>query len=258
LKRELRITEWLQRPLRANLLENAFPGVAITAVYEPAWREAEVGGDFFDAFWVGNTAESRRVVLCMGDVLGKGLKAAGLAARLKEVLHAFMGEDSDPAHTLLRLNHYLCDTVQGNSLSVYGGVSDFPSLCALSLVVFDPETAGITVATAGAEPVSVLRAAGYTEEIAAGGLTLGVQHGEPYRNTRITLLPGDTLLMTTDGLTEARKGKEFLSYEGLIDIAQKYVSTSSVSEMGRAILRDARTFSGTFNDDVCLLLARCQ
>ncbi len=258
LEREQRITEFLQRPLLANFSEDAFPGLALAALYEPAMQEAEVGGDFFDAFSVGNTEESRRIVLCVGDVMGKGLKAASLAARLKEVIHAFMGEDADPARTLFRLNHYLCDTVQGND--PYGSEKsfDFLLLSALSIAVVEPETCTVTISTAGAEPVSILRAAGGDAEIvAAPGVTLGVTHDEPYINAQITLHPGDTLVMTTDGLTEARKGKEFLNYEGLMEIARRNLSAPTVSEMGQAIVRDARAFGGSFNDDICLLLARC-
>ncbi len=255
LERERRITEFLQRPLRSSLSEDAFSGLSLAALYEPAMAEAEVGGDFFDAFVVGRSAGRQCVALCVGDVMGKGLQAAALAGRLKEVLHAFMGEDRDPARTLSRLNNYLCDMgpVDGADF----GAGDAPSLAALSLALVDRETCAVTVATAGAEPVAVLRAEGDVEVIAALGLTLGVQRDESFTDAQFVLHPGDILLITTDGLTEARRGKAFLGFDGLLEIALSHAAVASMSAMGQAIVRDARAFGGSFSDDVCLMLARC-
>ncbi|MBC7806007.1 MAG: SpoIIE family protein phosphatase [Akkermansiaceae bacterium] len=258
LQREQRITEFLQRPLRTNFSEDAFPGLSLVALYEPALAEAEVGGDFFDAFVHSKPAGSQQIVLCVGDVMGKGLQAAALAGRLKEVLHAFIGENPDPAQTLFRLNNYLCDIMRGKNALDGADILTTLSLSALSLAVVDPETGTITVAAAGAEPVAILRAPGYAEAVTAAGLTLGIQRDEPFKNVQITLHSGDTLIMTTDGLTEARRDNAFLGYDGLLDIALKNASNPSISGMGQAIVQDARAFCGSFNDDVCLLLARCR
>ncbi|MBC8138586.1 MAG: SpoIIE family protein phosphatase [Fibrella sp.] len=256
LQRELRITEFLQRPLRTNFHEDEFESLSLAALYEPALKEAEVGGDFFDAFMVGKSVRSHRIVLCVGDVMGKGLKAASLAARLKEVLHAFIGENHDPGHTLFRLNNYLCDITRGNSAEYPPDIFPALSLAALSIAVIDPATGVATISTAGAEPVAVLRAMSHAEEVAVTGVTLGIERDEIFTNAQITLHPGDTLLITTDGLTEARRVKEFLGYDGLVEIALRNVSAPSISAMGRAIVEDARAFGGSFKDDVCLLLAR--
>ena len=78
-----------------------------------------------------------------------------------------------------------------------------------------------------------------------------------YVNSVMSFLSGDTILMATDGITEARRGKEFLSYEGMVKLAEQHIGTSSsLEEEGRAIMNAARAFAGKFQDDVCILLAR--
>lgn len=255
LKRERRITEFLQRPLRTTFEEDAFSGLALAALYEPALAEAEVGGDFFDAVVLGERG-AEKILLCVGDVAGKGLKAAALAGRIKDVLRAFTGEDPDPAHTLFRLNNYLCAAYHRDAATGNEDQFDLLSLAALSLAVIDPQTGAAVVATAGAEPVAILRMGGYADVVVATGPTLGAEENTVYKKADVHLHPGDTLAMTTDGLTEARRGKQMLDYDGVLDIALRNIATRSVADAGQAIVREARAFGGKFNDDVCLLLAR--
>jgi len=72
-----------------------------------------------------------------------------------------------------------------------------------------------------------------------------------------TLSPGDTVLMVTDGITEARVGGRLLGYEGMMHLANRSLTAGSLYEAGRAILEGARAFGGgSFKDDACLILAR--
>ena len=70
--------------------------------------------------------------------------------------------------------------------------------------------------------------------LAAGGLLLGIQHDEVYTNATRHLHTGDTLLLATDGITEARRESEFLGYEGMIELARQHAS-----EMLRCPLRES-------------------
>ncbi len=269
LARELHITAALQQPLLADVAEEPFPGVLVAACYEPVLREAEVGGDFVDAFAVptprGANPPRTRIGLVVGDVTGKGVRAAMLAGRVKDILRAFLYEDSDPAATLARLNHYLCSAVSRRGCGPASPVRE--AFVAVALVVLDPLTGEASLASAGAEPPAVLRADGRVEVITARGLLLGVQPVETYRACRFDLPPGDTLLMATDGITEARRparpaeraaGTEpdLLGYDGMLAIAVRYQAAGSLSAMGRGVLQEARAFGGGFRDDACLLLAR--
>ena len=255
LVRELRITKALQHTLTAEVAEEAFDGLLIAAYYEPALKEAEVGGDFFDALRIHTGGEGQcRITLAVGDVTGKGLHAAVLAGRTKEVMRAFLHEDPDPARTLVRLNDYLCDSVNDGSSDDHSEL-----LVALSLVVIDPKTGTALCSSAGAEPPVVLRADGSAEIITAHGILLGIQRDHAYPHATIQLSAGDAILQVTDGITEAKNGREFLGYEGMIELARHHYAasgTSSVRSTGKAIVDGARAFGGSFRDDVCLLLAR--
>lgn len=265
LAREQRITEVLQHPLTEDISEESFPGLLVGACYEPFMKEAQVGGDFFDAFAIHGEKEGAcRIVLAVGDVTGKGLMAAVLAGRVKEVMRAFLHEDTDPARTLDRLNDYLCDPVSNRGCAVDGLRREL-ALITLSLVVFDPQTGNALFSCAGAEPPAIFRTNGVVEEIEARGQLLGVAAGASYTVTQVTLHPGDTLLMTTDGLTETRRSPrpgavgarpELLGYEGMLGIARKHLELSPVRAMSHAIVKEARSFGEGFRDDVCLLMAR--
>ena len=269
LVRELVITEALQHPLTVAVEEEAFPHLRVATYYEPALKEAEVGGDFHDAFSFQSRrkrgGDPDRVAFAVGDVTGKGVLAAAFGGRVRDVMRAFLRENHDPAQTLLRLNDYLCDTVSSAGYS--HDLSLQMPLLALSLVVVNPRTGIAAISSAGAEPPVILRADGTCDVIAEGGALLGVQPDLPYTVRRIHLRVGDTLLMTTDGLTEVRQRRavstnaaphrvELLGYEGMLTLAQKHQNLPSLNAMSQAIVREARSFGGEFRDDVCLVLVR--
>ncbi len=251
LEREKRITEHLQSPLHAEFAEDAFPNLRVAAWYEPALAEAEVGGDFYDIFTVGDSVETRRTVLCVGDVVGKGLPAAALAARLKSLVQAYAFENPDPDNILHRLNNYQCH------LATKETDPESRSLAGVAIAVVNCNAGTITVATAGMEPIIVISATGSVREVGSQGITIGIQANERFEHTVVNAVYGDTVLMTTDGLTEARRGGEFLGCDGMTAIALQHLNAATLTEMGNALVRDARTFGGRFSDDVCLVLMRC-
>jgi len=218
----------------------------VETVYRPAWNEAQVGGDYYDVF----ALYDGRVALVVGDVSGKGLQAASRTAEIKFTLRAYLHESSEPASALTRLNSFLCDAQSlENVLQEYFVV--------LSLIVIDPHTGKMEIALAGAEPPMVLSRDGTMEEIRAGGLPLGVSTNPGFKSMSRQLEPGELLLVATDGITEARRGREFLGSEGMARLAQEAQVHDTLAQIGQAILSGAQEFAlGRLHDDVCLLLAR--
>jgi PAS domain S-box-containing protein len=247
LERESRIAEVLQRPLTLQVAEDTFPGLLVATRYEPAWKEAQVGGDFLDAF----ALPRNRVALAVGDASGKGLAAAARSIQVKEVLRAFTREyPHGLTNIVARLNDFVCDTKHYEEQPNEGFVT-------LTLVILDPVTGEASVANAGAEPPLLLRAGGAVEVIEVSGLPLGVERGEFYHAAPLRLSAGDTLVLSTDGITEARKGGQFLGFEGLERLVREALPAPSLSQMAGRIVEEARAFcSNGFTDDVCLLLAR--
>jgi serine phosphatase RsbU (regulator of sigma subunit) len=246
LARHRAIADALQYSILWEQPERSFHNLKVAAFYEPSMGDALVGGDLFDAFSLPN----KSVMLIVGDVTGKGLPAAARISEIIFALRAFAQDYKDPADVMTRLNEFLCD---------FHGTDDerVEALVVLSIVVVDPDTGAIRMASAGSEPPFVVRASGVAEESQARGLILGVDRNASYDVADLVLEEGDMLLMTTDGLTEARSGNDFFGYERLLDVVRAADKAASLNDVGRAILDAARAHGrGRFGDDVCLLLAR--
>ncbi len=246
-EREQRIADTLQRPLTLEVAEDAFPGLAVATLYEAALDEAQIGGDFVDAFAMPRGL----VALAIADASGKGLSAAARTMQVKDVLRAFAREyPYSPASIVARLNDYVCDT---RYFDEQGG----ESFVCMALAILDPERGEGTVLSAGCEPPLVLRTNGEAEVIETTGMPLGIQPKMLYTPSPLRLGRGDVLVMATDGVTEARRDREFLEYEGMTTLAKQGFTAASVRDMGRVILDGARAFAGgSLRDDACLLLAR--
>ncbi len=168
------------------------------------------------------------------------------------MLRAFLRSptDVDAAETMTRLNAFLCESKRLEP-------KDDTGFVCLVLVIVDTATGEATFVASGTEPPLLLRASGETEEIKLSGLPLGVMPGFSYTTTTRNLEAGDVLLLFTDGLTEARRGKDFLDYEGVTRLAQEAVSRNTPGGIGKAILDGVRAFAGgALQDDACLLIAR--
>jgi PAS domain S-box-containing protein len=252
-EKQARIAETLQRSMLMAPPDAAFPGLSFAPFYEAAWDEAQVGGDFHDAFALSDG----RVALVVGDVTGKGLEAAAYTAEAKFALRAFLREGASPPDALTRLNRFLLDgqTLDGRSAG---------SFVCCTVAVLDPRTGAGVSANAGGEPPLVVRSADASAEpVPARGVLLAADPGAAYEGHAFCLEPGDLLVLTTDGVTEARSPSDrraFFGSEGLASAAAEAAArnpTSPVAEVGAAILERARAFGGgRFSDDVCLLLAR--
>jgi sigma-B regulation protein RsbU (phosphoserine phosphatase) len=247
LERERLIAETLQRPLTLEIAEDAFPGLSVATLYAAASEEAQVGGDFFDAF----ALPGGQVALAVADESGKGLSAAVRTMQVKDVLRAFAREyPRSPGAIMKHLNTFVCDTQN------FDGRGDETFTCLL-LAVLDPATGEGAIVSAGCEPPLVLRASGEAAVLEEANLALGLEPAARYRATPLCLAPGDTLLMVTDGIPEARRGGELLGYEGMVELARQALAAPTLREMGQAILAGARAFGqGSLHDDACLLLAR--
>jgi anti-anti-sigma factor len=186
LERERRIAETLQRSLLPQQLPR-IPGVALAGRYLPGAAGLEIGGDWYDVFLL----PGGRVGLTIGDVVGRGLTAAASMGQLRTGLRAYALEAASPAAVLERLNRLVQEL-------------QTPEIATMVYAVLDPETGRLTYAVAG-HPRPLLAAADGTVRYleGEGSPPLGVP-GEPCRDEVVTLEPGSTLLLYTDGLVERR------------------------------------------------------
>ena len=250
-EREHTIAESLQRSLLNKPPLSALRDMEVEMLYQPAWDEADVGGDYHDCF----ALEGGKLALVVGDVSGKGLQAASRTAEIKFTLRAYLREYAQAGPALDRLNAFLCEAQMMEAYVSDTAYQDY--FVCLTLALVDPASGTVELAAAGAEPPLILRDGGETEEVSVGGMPLGIAPKAMYEAASTQLSSGDLLLMATDGITEARQAGEFLGNAGLAALARQVQSRQSLMETGQAIVDGALKFAGgRQHDDVCLLLAR--
>ena len=262
-EREHRIAETLQRSLLSAPPKNAFDGMDIEISYRAAMREAEIGGDYYDVFSLGDAGGGEgaggRIALVVGDVSGKGLAAASRTAEIKYTLRTYLRDNPDPAAALHRLNTFLSSQQamdEANAGAAEGMVVPFTFVC-IAIAVVDTATGAARIASGGTEPPLLLRGGGEAEEVGAEGMPLGVSSDAEYTTFNTILADDDLLLLVTDGITEARQGKEFLGYDGFIRLTREALPLKELRRIGDTILNGAALYSGgSLRDDACLLMAR--
>jgi PAS domain S-box-containing protein len=171
----------------------AVPGLKLWADYRPGNSEATIGGDWYDAFLL----EDKRVVITIGDVLGKGLDSAVTMAKVRQAMRSAAALLPDPAAMLTAAESAVRDVA--------------PDTYATALAaIFDPSDRRLTFASAGHAGPAVLLVDGTLEEYAVRGMMLGLRPaaGAPEDVVTRTLSPGSTLVFYTDGLTEATRDIE--------------------------------------------------
>jgi phosphoserine phosphatase RsbU/P len=183
----------LQRTLLPPALPDV-PGLEAAAYYHAASRD-EVGGDFYDLFAIARD----RWGLFLGDVCGKGTIAAAMTSQIRYTLRAAAVYDPDPAAVLGTLNTALRRDYDRND----------GRFCTAAFGVLTPRGDGFALSLAsGGHPAPLLLRADGTASYQPvyGGPFLGVIDDAAFAATTIRLSAGDTLLLYTDGLTEARTG----------------------------------------------------
>lgn len=228
------------REIQQMLLPSKLPqpaGVQIAGAWQPA---REVGGDYFDVIQL----DEKRIGICVGDVAGKGITAALLMANLQASFRAFATADASPQVVCTKLNKFLCaNTAPGKFVTFF-------------YAVLDTSERTLTYENAGHTPGLVLRSNGTTESLRGGGAVLGALPDWSYQDYVAKLQPGDKLLLSTDGITEAENAQlEEFGEERLVEAAR--ARDGSALDIQRAIMQQVTTFcSGNFRDDATLLVLR--
>jgi sigma-B regulation protein RsbU (phosphoserine phosphatase) len=208
----------------------------------------ETGGDYYDFIDLSGT-DGRRVGLASGDVSGHGIGAALLMAATRGMLHAEAERYADDLSSLIHgLNRRLVrDAVDGQFITLFYGI-------------LEDRTRSLTWVSAGHEPAIWYHArSGQVEELANTGMPLGVELDTTYGQAGpITLEPGDVLVMSTDGIREARnKDDEFFGGQRVVDIIRDksglsadQICTAIIDAVTRFVLPAPRT------DDITLVIVK--
>ena len=175
------------RQIQMRLLPVSLPVVPGYALAAGSTPSKQVGGDYFDFL----PLPDGRLGIAVADVSGKGIPAALLMSNLQASLHGQVLHEAPVTDVVERMNEQLARSTDTHMFATffYG--------------VLDPSTGRIAAVNAGHEPPLIVRANGTIDEMPAGGLILGMLPGQTYREAQAVLEPGDTLVLYTDGITEA-------------------------------------------------------
>ncbi|WP_241826902.1 PP2C family protein-serine/threonine phosphatase, partial [Streptomyces graminilatus] len=177
---ERELTDGLQRSMLPTLGPE-IPGMEVAARYIPTGGGLQVGGDWYDMIPLPGGG---RFALVIGDVQGHDVRAAGLMGQLRIALRAYASEGHRPDAVLSRASRFL-HGITDSANSAAGGDLRFATC-----LYVDPDPAiRMADGTVLARPT-------------AGGLPLGIDPDADYPTTRLTLEPGETMLLCTDGLIE--------------------------------------------------------
>lgn len=186
-EQERHIAETLQRSLLPEQLPQ-IPGMDVAARYLPAGAGMEVGGDWFDMFELGD----RRVVLAMGDVVGKGVRAAALMGKLRTSLEAYAFDGRSPQEVVERL-HALMERQHRAEMAT------------LLYVAIEPDRESAELASAGHMPLLIRGANGEARFVGRDASPpLGALPFVRFESSRVGVESGCALLLFTDGLVEVR------------------------------------------------------
>jgi PAS domain S-box-containing protein len=225
--------------LQRSLLPTELPrvsGASLAACYDPAMTGVDVGGDFYDAFHTGGEWG-----LFLGDVCGKGPAAAALTAMVRYSIRVAAIDQRRPAAILQRVNEAMVSQAQGES---------FSTACYVRVV---PAARGfrITVCSAG-HPLPLIVRAGQVIPVGSPGGLIGLFHDIRLSEHTTELLPGDVLVLYTDGVTEAHGIAGLFGEERLEEVLLHHAGRP-VEEMVQAVRGAVLSWSTGRRDDLAIL-----
>jgi CheY-like chemotaxis protein len=190
--------------LQRSLLPSHLPTIAgydVAVRYVPASEQAEIGGDFYELSQLDG-----ELAVAVGDVAGHSLHAATVMAELRHATRAYLAEGHPPGAVLDRLNTLLMRFMP----------DEMATLC---LLLVDPVTGRARLANAG-HPPPLLCHDGRTEYLRHRSALLGL-HSERPPDTELTIPPGATLVLFTDGLVERRRENIDVGLDALARAAER-------------------------------------
>jgi PAS domain S-box-containing protein len=235
-----RIAHILERSLLPESLPE-IPHVEVQARYAPAGEVNEVGGDFYDVF----AYASDHWMLAMGDVCGKGPRAAGVTALARHTLRAAALSGQSPTEMLGTLH---------SALRLQPAGAD---MCTVCLVALEPREgrARLTVALAGHLPPLLIDSRGEAGQLGEPGTMLGVVEEIHVTECEVEMDAAQTLLLYTDGVPEAGRMRG-LGEQGLLELCAR-APELTLSGLLEHIEREAlERAAGWLRDDIALLGVR--
>ncbi len=202
----------------------------------------EIGGDYYDFL----ERHDGKMLVALGDVSGKGTAAALLMSSLHAAMHAQVAAKTSLEETVVSINRYLAENTPANRFIT------------LFVAELDPVTADLKFINAGHNPPLIGRTDGTVEQLASGGLPLGIMPLATYEVGAAQLGHGDVLVIYSDGVSEANNlAEEEFGLDRLIEVVKANInrSASGIRDKVESALSE---FTGTApaNDDITLVIVK--
>ncbi|MYF74629.1 MAG: SpoIIE family protein phosphatase [Gemmatimonadetes bacterium] len=238
LQNELRVAHDMQQSILPKTFPDK-PGYQLFGSMEPA---RQVGGDFFDII----NLENDRIGLAIADVSDKGVPAALFMMSSRTLMKGAAIGKSNPTDVLTEVNHLLQED------------NDAAMFVTVFYAEYNPADGSLSYANGGHNPPVIVHADGSSTELPqTNGIALGILPDIEYEQNSVTLSPGDTLVLYTDGITEAMNAQnEEFEMERLLTVLSG-ASSQDVREMNQAIFQAVQAFAGDmpqFDDMTCMTL----
>lgn len=202
-----------------------------------------VGGDYFDCMVL---PDGKKVCFAFGDVAGKGVPASLVMSKLSTVVTITMNFVSDVLDAACKINDQMCTkAVEGRFVTFIIGI-------------IDPETGEMEFVNCGHMPLMIRKVDGTIEEIGeeAVGVPLGVMDGYPFEVVKRTIAPGETIVLYTDGVSEAMNpNSDLYGMDRLRELVHSS-KAGKAEELGKTILADVRKHANgrPQNDDITIMV----
>jgi PAS domain S-box-containing protein len=238
---------YVARTLQAGLLPERLadvPGLEVAVRYHSIADGGTVGGDFYDCFDISPS----RWLVAVGDVAGKGTAAAVLTGLARHTLRAIALRDERPEDMLRFLNEALRRQSANSAFCTVG--------CA-TLNVRDGGGFDVCLASGGHPYPLLVRAGGDVEEVIVRGTLLGVEAEPILEQASLTLEPGDTLVLYTDGVTDARDPSGEWFGEERLHAALQAAAGADAQTVAAALDETVAAFEqGNSRDDRAIVVLR--
>jgi serine phosphatase RsbU (regulator of sigma subunit) len=234
----------LAREIQQRFQPSGAPHVAGYEMQGISFPCYEIGGDYYDFI----ERPDGRMVIALGDVSGKGTSAALLMSSLHAAMHAQIPAHKALGDTISAVNRYLAETIPMNR---------FITLFCAEL---DPATGSLSFLNAGHNPPLIAHAGGSMEQLAAGGIPLGIVGEAAYREGRAQLQPGDALVIYSDGVSETQNaaGEEYGPVR-LYNTVARYLDSTAAGIRDKIEADLTKFAQGTpANDDITLVIVKRQ
>jgi PAS domain S-box-containing protein len=235
--RDHTVAETLQHSVLPDTLPD-IPGLDLAVRYIPGSDGVEVGGDWYDAFPLGNDL----IGLAVGDVEGHSITSASIMAQVRNLLRAYAVDTIQPADVLYRTNAAMARLLP-------------EAMATVVYAVLDPATGELSYANAGHPAPIYATTSGQVEYLeTSSGAMLGAPGEGSFSTGRRQLAPGSALLFYTDGLIEDRHRDIGEGFAALAEAMRPGASRSA--QQTCTAVQEALLGSGSRADDVCLLAVR--